>query len=91
MSTSAVNTRILKQIILVIKSKLHSHVNLPKYHIKNLRELYRFLTWANVIDMDRIMIIILLPLLDAKSEFKIYKVIAAPFSIQHVLGVKSVK
>lgn len=80
LSPSSVAPQQLKSLLAQIKSKLPPTLKLPEDPEKNIWYYYRALSCSTILDGDKIMIILNVPLLDYKGEFEVYRVhsIAAP-------------
>ena len=77
-SPSIITPKNLKKLLLEMQSKLPYHLTLPEDPIKNLWKYYQSLTCTTVLDEDKILVIVSVPLLDRNTTFEIYKVCNAP-------------
>ena len=80
LSPSTVTPRQLQSLLVQIKTKLPSSLKLPEDPEKNIWYFYRVLACSTILDGDKILVIVNIPLLDYHGEFEVFKVhsIAVP-------------
>ena len=71
----------LRALLFDIQARLPSRLKLPNDLQKDLWYLNKFLTCETVLDVDKILIFISLPLLDLNGEFKINQAISIPLQL----------
>ena len=81
LSPSIISPTNLRALLLDIQARLPSTLKLPNDPQKDLWYFYKFLTCTTVLDVDKILIVISLPLLDLNGEFEIYKAISIPLPL----------
>jgi hypothetical protein len=74
LSPSVIDPNNLRLLLSDIKSKLPPHLRLPKDEKKDIWQYYQFLTCSTVLEKDRILVILNVPLMDLTGKFDIYKV-----------------
>ena len=74
LSPSVISPTNLLQLLLQIKSKLPGYLQLPEDPEEQLWHYYKFLTCTAVIEKNKILTILSVPLLDYKGQYEIYKV-----------------
>ena len=77
-SPSIITPTNLKKLLLEMQSKLPYHLTLPEDPMENLWKYYQSLTCTTVLDEDKVLVIVSVPLLDRDTTFEIYR-----FSILH--------
>ncbi|CAC5408705.1 unnamed protein product [Mytilus coruscus] len=74
MSPSLISLGNLRVLLTDIKRRLPATLKIPGDEIKDIWNFYKFLTCSTVLDENRIIIIITLPLLDIRDSYAIYKI-----------------
>ncbi|CAC5412396.1 unnamed protein product [Mytilus coruscus] len=74
MSPSLISPGNLRVLLTDIKRRLTATLKIPGDEIKIIWNFYKFLTCSTVLDENRIIIIITLPLLDIRDSYAIYKI-----------------
>ena len=74
LSPSTITPSDLQALLISVKEKLPHYVHLPADIISDLWNYYRFLTCSTIIDSDKILVIISIPLLDTGGRFEIDKI-----------------
>ncbi|CAC5416204.1 unnamed protein product [Mytilus coruscus] len=74
MSPSLISPGNLRVLLTDIKRRLPATLKIPGDEIKDIWNFYKFLTCSTVLDENRIIIIITLPLLDIRDSYAIYKI-----------------
>ena len=74
----------LKSILMEIQGKLGPTQDLPSDPDKNLFTFYEYLTCKTILENNRILVVISIPILDYRNEFDIYETINLPLPI-HIL------
>ena len=77
-SPSIITPTNLKKLLLEMQSKLPHHLTLPEDPMENLWKYYQSLTCTTVLDEDKFLVIVSVPLLDRDTTFEIYKVSNTP-------------
>lgn len=78
LSPSTITPGSLKSLLIQIKTKLPSTLKLPEDPEADIWYFYRTLTCTTVLENDKILILINIPLLDYNGEFDVYKVYSIP-------------
>lgn len=78
LSPSTITPGSLKSLLIQIKTKLPSTLKLPEDPEANIWYFYRTLTCTTVLENDKILVLISIPLLDYNGEFDVYKVYNIP-------------
>ncbi|CAC5415498.1 unnamed protein product [Mytilus coruscus] len=74
MSSSLITPGNLRVLLTGIKRRLPATLKIPGDEIEDIWNFYKFLTCSTVLDENRIIIIITLPLLDIRDSYDIYKI-----------------
>jgi hypothetical protein len=74
----------LRILLSDIKSKLSPHLRLPKDEKRDIWQHYQFLTCTTVLEKDRILAILNVPLMDLTRKFDIYKVHNLPVPVHNM-------
>ena len=77
-SPSIITPKNLKKLLLEMQSKLPFHLTLPEDPGKDLWKYYQTLTCTTILDEDKFLIIVSIPLLDRETTFETYKVFNTP-------------
>ena len=72
-SPSTITPRSLQALLIQIKTKLPSSLNLPEDPETNILYFYRTLTCTTVLEVDKRLVLINIPLLDCNGEFDVDK------------------
>ncbi|MCG8046532.1 MAG: envelope fusion protein [Candidatus Thiodiazotropha endolucinida] len=78
LSPSLITPQNLKQLLLAIKTKLPFSLKLPEDPVTNIWYFYRTLICKAVLDKDKLLVIINLPLLDQNGEYEVFRIHALP-------------
>ena len=78
LSPSLIIPKNLKQLLLEVKTKLPYSLKLPEDPVNNIWYFYRILICKTVLDSDKLLVIINLPLLDQNGEYDVYRIHALP-------------
>ncbi|CAC5412416.1 unnamed protein product [Mytilus coruscus] len=74
MSSSLISPGNLRVLLTDIKRRLPATLKIPCDEIKDIWNFYKLLTCSTVLNENRIIIIITLPLLDIRDSYAIYKI-----------------
>ncbi|XP_052082136.1 uncharacterized protein LOC127719850 isoform X1 [Mytilus californianus] len=74
MSPSLISPGNLRVLLTDIKRRLPATLKIPGDEVKDIWNFYKFLTCSTVLDENKIIIIITLPLLDIRDTYEIYKI-----------------
>ena len=77
-SPSKITPKNLKKLLLEMQTKLPYHLALPEDQTENLWKYYQSLSCTIILDEDKFLVIVSVPLLDRETTFEIYKVFNAP-------------
>ena len=78
LSPSLITPENLKQLLLEVKTKLPYSLKLPEDPVNNIWYFYRTLICKTVLDSDKLLVIINLPLLDQNGEYEVFRIHALP-------------
>ena len=78
LSPSTITPQALKLLLTQIKTRLPSSLKLPEDPETNIWYFYRTLTCTTVLDGDKILVLISIPLLDYNGEFDVFKAFSVP-------------
>ena len=73
-SLSIITPENLKKLLLEMQTKLPYHLTLPEDPTENLWKYYQSLSCTTILDEDKFLVIVSVPLLDRETTFEIYKV-----------------
>ena len=73
-SPSIITPENLKKLLLEMQTKLPYHLTLPEDPTENLWNYYQSLSCTTILDEDKFLVIVSVPLLDRETTFEIYKV-----------------
>jgi hypothetical protein len=71
LSSRVIDPNNLRILLSDIKSKLPPHLRLPKDEKRDIWQYYQFLTCSTVLEKDRILVILNVPLMDLTGKFDI--------------------
>ena len=77
-SPSIITPENLKKLLLEMQTKLPYHLTLPEDPTENLWKYYQSLSCTTILNEDRFLVIVSVPLLDRETTFEIYKVFNTP-------------
>ena len=77
-SPSIITPENLKKLLLEMQTKLPYHLTLPEDPTENLWKYYQSLSCTTILDEDKFLVIVSVPLLDRETTFEIYKVFNTP-------------
>ena len=88
LSPSIITPGSLKTLLLQIQKHLPPSVTLPENPSKNLWHYYKILNCISLIEDNKIIVVLNIPLLDASGTFEIYRVhnLPVPMSSKHVIA-----
>jgi len=84
LSPSVITPGSLRILLSDIKSKLPPHLRLPKDEKRDIWQYYQFLTCSTVLEKDRILVILNVPLMNLTGKFDIYKVHNLPVTAHNM-------
>ena len=73
LSPSLITPKNLKQLLLTIKTKLPFSLKLPEDPDTNIWYFYRTLNCKTLVDNDKLLVVINVPLLDQNGEYEVFK------------------
>ena len=85
LSPSTITPKNLRKLLLDIKTRLPSSLKLPEDPMANIWYFYQTFTCKTILDGDKVLVIISIPLLDFHGEFvvyKVYNVLANPLELK---------
>ena len=86
LSPSTITPKNLRKLLLDIKTRLPSSLKLPEDPMANIWYFYQTLTCKTILDGDKVLVIISVPLLDFHGEFEVYKVYNLPLPMHQNLS-----
>ena len=78
LSPSLITPKNLKQLLLTIKTKLPFSLKLPEDPDTNIWYFYKTLNCKTLLDNDKLLVVINVPLLDQNGEYEVFKVHVLP-------------
>lgn len=84
LSTNTISQKNLKELLLDVDSKLPNNFELPKNPRKDIWYFYKTLTCITYLEDNEIRVVLQIPLINTKEEYKLYKVHNLPLSMYHM-------
>ena len=81
LSPSLITPKDLKRLLTQIKAKLPPTLKLPEDHRSNIWYYYRTLTCTTILEDDRIVVVVSIPLLDFTGQYDVIKIHNIPFTM----------
>lgn len=78
LSPSTITPQALKLLLIQIKTRLPSSLKLPEDPETNIWYYYRTLTCTTVLENDKVLVLINLPLLDYNGQYEVYSAVSVP-------------
>ena len=84
LAPSVISPKYLKQVLMEIKTFIPVTVKLPADPQKDLWYFYKILKCATVLDGDKLLVVVTVPLLDTNGQFDLFRVYNLPLPMENV-------
>lgn len=83
LTPSILSPMTLKKLLIDIGTRMPRTLTLPDDPERNLWKFYKLLTTTTVVETDRLIVIIPIPLFDSKGKFEVFEALSFPMPLQH--------
>ena len=81
-SPNIISPKDLLELLNGLKNQIPNGFKLPMHPTRKLWEFYRFLTCSALLDQDRILVLLSVPLLDTDAYYELYSATSLPFAFE---------